>query len=280
VNAMAVAQGSHTVPPELLKSYTVGVKNRFMENRLQLNAAAYYYDYSNKSAQVVSDGRLGRDAQVYEDELVDPDGNPFDATGNGTIGAHELLGGASGSDPWIQQFGAFESIGLDVTADWLLTAKDRVTLGVSYLDAEWSDLTLEYYWHNASDGSAYWPNDGRSFNGETNTNSPQFTLTGSYEHDFQLGAFGTLVPHVDLMYKTDYYLDLAPINYPVNYQEAYYTVNANATFTSTSGVWSVNAYIKNATNYAAKNFWMNMAGTASLGISDPRTYGAVLSVRF
>jgi hypothetical protein len=37
--------------------------------------------------------------------------------------------------------------------------------------------------------------------------------------------------------------------------------------------------VKNATNYAAKDFFISM-GTSSLGISDPRTYGVVLSVKF
>jgi len=280
VNAMAVSQGSgHTIPPEQLKAYSVGAKNRFLGNTLQLNAAAYYYDYSNKSAQVVSDGRLGRDAVVYEDELRDPDGNLYDFGANGIAGDHQLLSGANASDPWIQQFGAFRSIGVDLSADMVLSAKDRVSLGLSYLNAEWSDLTMHFFMQRAN-GTHLWPNDGRSFNGATNTNSPTYTVTASYEHDFELGSFGTLVPHADIMYKDSYVLDLAPINYPLNYQEAYYIINGNIAFTSASGMWSLNAYIKNATNYAAKNFWMNMAGTASLGITDPRSYGAVLSVKF
>jgi iron complex outermembrane recepter protein len=280
VNAMAVSQGSgHTIPPEQLKAYSVGAKNRFLGNTLQLNAAAYYYDYSNKSAQVVSDGRLGRDAVVYEDELRDPDGNLYDFNADGIVGNHALLSGANASDPWIQQFGAFRSIGVDISADWVLSAKDRVSLGLSYLNAEWSDLTMDFFMQKA-DGTHFWPNDGRSFNGATNTNSPTYTVTASYEHDFELGSFGTLVPHADIIYKDSYVLDLAPINYPLNYQESYYIINGNIAFTSASGRWSVNAYIKNATNYAAKNFWMNMAGTASLGITDPRTYGAVLSMKF
>jgi iron complex outermembrane recepter protein len=280
VNAMALSQASgHSIPPEQLKAYSVGAKNRFLGNTLQLNAAAYYYDYSNKSAQVVSDGRLGRDSTVRESDLRDPNGNLYDFNANGTAGDNEVLTGGNATDPWIQQFGSFRSIGVDVSADWVLTAKDRVSLGISYLNAEWSDLTMHFFMQKA-DGTHFWPNDGRSFNGATNTNSPTYTVTASYEHDFELGSFGTLVPHVDMVYKDSYVLDLAPINYPLNYQEAYYIVNGNVTFNSASGMWSVNGYIKNATNYAAKNFWMNMAGTASLGITDPRTYGAVLSVKF
>jgi hypothetical protein len=59
--------------------------------------------------------------------------------------------------------------------------------------------------------------------------------------------------------RTNYVPDYSAINYPMNYQEAYYVLNGSVTFTHSSGKCNVNAYIKNATNYAAKNFWMNMA---------------------
>jgi iron complex outermembrane recepter protein len=282
VNAMAVAQGKGTVPPEELKAFTVGAKNRFFENKLQLNAAAYLYDYSNKSAQVSGDGRLGRDSQVYEDMIVDPDGNFMDFDGDGSAGDPEDRISDQNSDPWIQQYGAFRSYGVDLTADWLVSSKDRVNIGISYLNATWSDLTLEYYWQTAPayGGGHFWPTDGNDYSGRRNTYAPYWTLNGGYEHDFTLGSLGSLVPRIDLMYKTDYVMDYSTLNYPMNYQENYYTVNGSLTFNHSSGKWTFNAYIKNATNYAAKNFWMNMAGTNTLGISDPRTYGGVLSVRF
>lgn len=37
-----------TFDPETVTSYEVGSKNRFLDNRLQFNAAAYYYDYKNQ----------------------------------------------------------------------------------------------------------------------------------------------------------------------------------------------------------------------------------------
>jgi hypothetical protein len=75
-------------------------------------------------------------------------------------------------------------------------------------------------------------------------------------------------------------LDFGTTNYPYNYQEPHYIINGNVTYTHSSGKWSLNAYIKNAMNYAVKTFWQNNAGSYSLGLNDPRTYGAVLSVRF
>jgi len=45
VNFMADATEERPVPPEELTAYTVGVKNRFLNDKLQLNAAVYFYDY-------------------------------------------------------------------------------------------------------------------------------------------------------------------------------------------------------------------------------------------
>jgi iron complex outermembrane recepter protein len=274
----AVNRGGRTQPPEKLKAYTVGAKNRFMENKLQLNASAYYYYYENKSANMSADGNLNT-GDVYEDELADPDGNPVDVNGINGPGEHVLITGGMNLDPWNGQWGAFRTIGVDVSAEWLPTSKDRVTLGISYLNAEWSDLVIKYYWQKA-DGGHFWATDGKSYNGYTNTYSPTWTITASYEHNFELGSYGMLVPHVDAQYKSDYRMDFLPANYRITYQEPYFIYNGSVTFTHASGRWTLNAYVKNATDYAAKNFYGSTGGGASFGISDPRTYGGVLSIKF
>jgi iron complex outermembrane recepter protein len=274
-------QGPRTMPPEQLKSYSVGVKNRFLQNTLQLNASAYYYNYANKMAEMTDEGRIGQDAVVYEDELADPDGNPVDVNGNDVYGEHVQITGMSGQDPWYGQWGAFSTIGADVSAEWLATSKDRVTLNISYLDAKWSDLTIVYYWQKASayGGGHFWSTDGKNYDGVTNTYSPKWTITASYEHNFMLGSYGILLPHIDAQYKSSYIMDPKTTNYPMAYQEPYYIYNGSVTFTHSSGIWSLNAYVKNATNYAAKTFWVRLQ-SSNFGINDPRIYGAILSVKF
>ncbi len=292
VNAMAISQnttgGDKTTPPEELKAYTIGAKNRFLGNRLQLNAAAYYYDYKNKSFQGSEDGRFGRgatvDEAVYQTDLnndgdmIDTNNAATDLNSDGdTADPGEQAGQLAGkdiSDPWIQQFGNFRSYGLDLSTDWVISGKDRLNLSVSYLNAKWTDAVVVFYWKNI------WPSDGNDYSGSKNTNSPTWSVTGSYEHSFELASWGALVPHVDVQYKSSYVLDFGETNYPYNYQEPYYMINGNITYSHSSGKWSLNAYVKNATNYAVKTFWQNNAGTYSLGLNDPRTYGGVFTVRF
>jgi iron complex outermembrane recepter protein len=280
------------IPPEKALTYTVGAKNRFFDNKLQLNAAAYYYDYQN--VQVQASG-LSNSTGTWEDEVVDPDGNPVDLNSNGVYGEHVLIinagppgggappPGAGGySDPWEQfQYGAFRTIGVDVSADWIITSRDKINLAVTYLNSKWTDCVINAYLHwapeyQASNGYYYWPGDGMDYNGMTRTFSPAWTTNFGYEHNFELGTFGTLIPHIDFMYKTNYVLSFLPSEYPLNYQESYYTIDGNVTLAHSSGKWSLNAYIRNATNYAAKN----MYGMGGMSITTPRTYGTVLSVKF
>jgi iron complex outermembrane receptor protein len=313
VNAMAVSQTAggvdKTVPPEELKSYTVGTKNRFFSNRLQLNVSAFYYDYQNKNFEGSEDGRLGGGGpppdpnapptpatpiNEWDSEYwhTDPttgeevqgtdfnnDGDLKDTTvtddpGNLYTGDSEQDQLGDISDPWIQQFGDFESYGVDISADVMITGRDRLNLSVSYMHTEWTDAVVSYYW------PWLWETEGKSYNGESNTFSPTWSANASYRHNFTLGSFGTLVPQIDVQYQSKYKLSFSTELDGINWQEEHYILNSSLSFTHSSNMWSVNAYVKNATDYAVKTFWMNQAGSYSLGLGDPRTYGAVLSVKF
>jgi iron complex outermembrane recepter protein len=281
VNALAMQQGNKSIKPEMLKAYTVGAKNRFLDNKLQLNAAAYYYDYANKSAPLTEAGRQTGDQIILEDMIVTPDGTPVDYNGVNGPGEHVELGRVN--DLWSQQSGAFRTVGVDISADWVLTSKDRLNLGISYLDAKWRELKFDFYYklapvYNNGVIGFLWPEDGRDYSGYTNIYSPKWTITSSYEHNFELGIHGMLVPHIDIQYKTKFVLDYTDRSYVLSYQEPYYLVNGSFLFTHSSGIWTFNVYVKNATNYAAKNFWNLQQST--LGISDPRTFGGVLTMKY
>jgi hypothetical protein len=56
--------------------------------------------------------------------------------------------------------------------------------------------------------------------------------------------------------------------------------NANMAYNAPSGKWTLSAYVNNIENYAEKRTYMNAGGQGMLDIGDPRTYGAVLSVKF
>jgi len=272
------------IPPERAKTFTLGAKNRLFDNRVQLNGSAYYYDYQN--VQVQASGLGSRSNGVYEDEVVDADGNPVDLNDDNQT-THTLIvdaggpgGGQGYEDPWSQfQYGQFRTIGVDLSMDWIITSSDKMNFAVTYLDSKWQDCKINAYLKKLdANGNVVplWEGDGLDYEGMTRTFSPKWTANLGYEHNFLLGTFGSLIPHIDFMYKTHYVLSFLPSDFPWGYQESYYTADGNITLSHASGRWSLNAYIKNAMDYAAKT----MYGMGSMSITDPRTYGAVLSVKF
>ena len=257
-------------PPEELNSYTLGAKTRFLDNKLQMNIAAYYYDYENYSAgdQVTAYvGVLNDDGSVNE--------SAFDSTATETD---------DGSSTW----GDGRMIGIDLSATAIITAKDILNLSVSYAKSEWTDLYFDYEndWKVVNVGpgeTATIDNiealENVSYNGKSMTASPEWTINLGYSHRFSLWNGGSLEGKVDGRYKSSYQLTWKDADYPYNYQEGFYTVDLSTTYNNPTGLWSLSAYVRNLTDYAEKRMYMGDP-QYEMTISSPRTYGAVLSMRF
>ena len=233
-------------------SYQVGAKNRFLDNKLQLNATAFYYDYSNFD--------IGNVYSKY-DTWTTP-GETITYSGQG-IGDAILYG-------------------LDLSSDYVLTGNDRVNFSLSYLNAEVDAVTITYTYQGQE--SPDFPSEtldaGKSLN-----NAPELSIVAGYEHRFDLPSGATITPAINLRYTSKYYLEFYPdsSNIPatmdvdkVNTEPSSIMGDFSINYSHSSGKWSLNAYIKNITNHAQKNGIMR----GDLRLGAPRTYGAVLSVNF
>jgi iron complex outermembrane receptor protein len=98
--------------PEHLTAYEVGSKNRFLDNRLQLNLASYYYDY--------------RDYQVSYTGLLFPD-DPNGPIITRTTNAKKAV-----------------NYGAEGELLFALTNHDRVNANVSWLHATYENLQLQF----------------------------------------------------------------------------------------------------------------------------------------
>lgn len=96
--------------PEKLKAYTLGAKNRFWENKLQLNIATYYYDYKNFAVTDSVETTIGD--EIYRENASD--------LANGYM------------------------YGLDLETSAILTQKDTLNLSVSYIKSQWDELCFDY----------------------------------------------------------------------------------------------------------------------------------------
>jgi iron complex outermembrane receptor protein len=67
---------SNEVKPEELKSYTVGLKSRWLDDRLQINNEAYYYDFHNLIIQAYSISLPYND--IFNGDKIEIYGDQFD----------------------------------------------------------------------------------------------------------------------------------------------------------------------------------------------------------
>jgi len=266
-DSMAMKNNIGTRPPEKLTAYTIGEKTRLFDNTLQLNGSVYYYDYQDKFVQENGKGRGN-----YTEEQLRADGY-WDLVdqGRGQVSATDGLTYYSVEDPGFHGWGDAHTIGLDASASWVASAKDMVEFSVSYLDMKWTRLRFIYLFKK------YFPDT--NYDGQTGPNAPKLSMTASYEHNFDIGSYGTLTPHIDVQHKSKFDLTFDTSDSPYyGHQEAYFLWNASAAFNHSSGKWSLNAIVKNITNYAVKRSYDK--DNSSLMIGDPRTYNVTLSVKF
>jgi iron complex outermembrane recepter protein len=262
---------NETLPPEKLKAFTFGSKNRFLDKTLQLNASGFYYLYSNFNASDMVTGWVGS----YPPTQFELD-NSFLFTKMG--------------DPGGSQFGKGTWYGLDVQSTYLISGIDTVNLNFSYLHSEWTDLVFNYT-------SEYILTSGfmetpvasdvipgrtapKSLNGTPMTFSPEYTVALSYTHKFNFESGASIDARLDTKYKSAYEMSWRhEKDYPNNFQEAFINGDATAIYYSADGKWNFSAYCKNLRDYAEKRSWFGEPGN-ELRVGPPRTFGGVISVKF
>jgi iron complex outermembrane receptor protein len=125
------------VVQEKLDSYEIGIKASLLDNTMQLNAAAFYYDYTDKqllSKTITIFGALGALANVPEAEVT---GAEFDLLWAPIDGLF-LSAGASYTDTEIKKFTGYNQLGVQGDmkgSDFPLTPEFQATAMANY---EWS----------------------------------------------------------------------------------------------------------------------------------------------
>jgi iron complex outermembrane recepter protein len=272
---MANASGQHQ-PPEQLTAYTVGSKNRFLNNKLQVNASAYLYQYKNRQANQMkvaynvlrNDSRLKEYNGVFDSNYDANSTDPYGTRYN-TDGSVAQLGNGEVHDMNSQGWGDFRNVGLDISTSWMISTSDKVDLNFSYMHSRWTNLVFNYQY------PLFFPKE--VFNGQKDTYAPSYTEKLSYTHNFDLWNGGSISARLDATFQSSFILSWSVQDDPYRYQEAHHMLDLSGTYSDPSGKWTLTGYVKNLENYAVKTAYMQMGG---LMISDPRTYGGVLSVKF
>jgi len=270
VEQEAMQWDGSTLPAQKMKAYTAGSKNRFMGNKLQLNASAYYYTYKNRVFQAMQFPTVSpSNGFAYCDPNAEP-GDPNYAAD--CMGFRPDEGG--------RVPGNLTMKGADIQTSWIITPKDKMDVSVSYLDSWIGHMVANYEF---KDQPYAWP-ENADFSNREPTYSPKWTVSLNYSHNFSLGNAGVITARYDTKYQSAFELDWWEFRGGIDQrgyktQEAHRIDNFTAVYAHPGGKWTLSSYVKNIWNYAEKRF-MNAMGVYNMTIGPPRTYGGILSVRY
>lgn len=201
--------------PEELVAYELGSKNRFLENRLQMNMEVYYYNYDNLQAQASQ--------TIYIGDTGD------------TANMMAILNAEEGTNK-----------GAEIEIDYLLTQNDRVIGSIAYSKAEYGTFILPA---NVIAGTT----EPFDMTGRPVSWCPEWSGTLAYEHSWLLDNGASVTGRVDTKISDGYYATVEQYLAGA-WQESYTKSNANVTYSNPEGTWSTSVWIKNIENDAQKTW--------------------------
>ena len=253
----------NTFAPETLTAYTIGTKNRFLGNQLQVNVEGFYWDYTDQQITFVG-GVLA--------------GNGIFSNGGVTVNA-----------------GKSRIFGADLDLRFAPTANDLFSANVQYLNGKYDSLLTANFSGPGNPiptgctvvGSRLanpGVNNARFFDtdcsGKPTVQSPKWIANLSYEHTFELGNNLDLVAGARTSLSSSYFLSITFEE--EQKQGSFMTSDAFLTLQSADETWSLTGFVNNiedevifarAGNRPILNF-----SVATL--RPPRTYGVRLGYRF
>lgn len=252
----------NTFAPEKLTAYTIGTKNRFLGNRLQINVEGFYWDF--------------RDQQITYVGGIQ--------TGSGVVS-----GGVT------TNAGKATVYGVELETLFAVTRLDQITANAQYLHSQYDSLTYQALsptgapLRNACGltpgplANPGVPTDFSRFytvncSGRPTINAPRWTADFGYQHTFELGEL-ELVAAGRVRFESSRYMELTYL--PEARQGAYETGDVSLTLRS-PGSWSVTGYVNNVTNKTVleATTLKPLADVVYGAPAPPRTYGVRASYAF
>ena len=249
----SLSTGYQIYKPEYIDAYTIGVKNRFLDNRLQLNLETFVWNY--------------RDQQINH------------------LGVD--LAGQQGQ--FTQNIGHSVEEGAEAETRYLLTPDTVLSADVQYLDASYGSFSYQAPLGTpaqpvlTSCAQAVLPSAPmvRTVNcsGKQVFNAPKWTLNLGVEQTLHLGDYN-LVGSAETQYKTSRYIGFEYL--PSELQTPTWQTNLELTFTPVVGPWSLQMYVHNVEDerYAVNANLFTFGNLLTYSTSPPRTFGGRVSLKF
>lgn len=246
----SAAVGYDTYDPEYITAYTLGLKNRFFDNRLQLNIEAFRWQYRNQQISAVTYDKAGQAGLI------------------------------------IQNIGSTRIQGVEVSASAAVTANTVLSADLQYLDAEARSFAYEQANLGAppltgcpsalASGGAVYKVDCAGYPA---FNSPRWTMNLSAEHTIPVGEH-QIVLSANTQYRAERYVGFAYLD--AQLVPSSWLSNAQVSFGPQDEKWLVAAFVRNIENNRTVTYSYThpLANSVANGSSAPRTYGVRANMRF
>lgn len=257
-----VGAANNTFQPEELTAFTVGSKNRFLANRLQINLEAFYWKYRDQQISFVGP------VQVFS--------NTFTAGGT-TVNA-----------------GNARFFGVEAELQFAPTRNDVFSANVLYNNTKYNSLNFIAISAGGGplrSGCAVAPDTSRvvtaparlfavDCEGRPGLNAPKWSGTVSYEHTFNLSGGFDLVLGARSRLSSSYYTALDYL--PEQRENGFTQTDAFLTLQGPDNRWSLSGFVNNIEDSTVINGSVSrpVLQTVYVTLAPPRTYGVRASLRF
>ena len=197
--------------PQKSRSFEIGVKSRFLDNKVQLNLAGYQAKYTDL-------------ATTFQIPNPASPGAVLTLSSNG---------------------GTIDASGLEVSLDLIPVDRMRVSAAVSFMKAEYGKFGLNLP-QQVQNGIAP-TNRFVDLTGQRPPYTPKVTFAASARYDFAL-ASGTLTPHIQSRYSGAYSAAGGLPYDPAGQQASFTQTDFRLMWKPNKGNWSLEVFVENIEN--------------------------------
>ena len=227
--------------PETTTEYELGSKNRFLNNRLQINGDVYY-SYT-RNVQETNSAYLNNVPPVVPNfALV------------------------------VENIGSLSSYGVELNGTLALTPADRLSASLTYAQGTYGSAPFRGTTPTLA------PTVFNIPAGETAIDVPAYTGLLGYEHTWNFNGGDTLVFSANSKLSTRYHLVIASSNSD-DIQPAFTSTDLGLSYTLHRSNVVLRGYVKNLEDKAV-NVYGEAPGQNVYGVLPPRTYGGSVTVSF
>jgi len=269
-NASAqIARDVSPAEPETIDAFEAGLRGRWLDGRLALGLALFYYLYADYQVFVV------------EDDLGAPP-------------AYQII---NANDAEV--YGAEFDLRAEPLVGWVPQALDQLVLTgrLGWLESQFLDFSNEIFRSVVLDWGP--PTVSKTvgiqvdYSGNQLINSPRLKASLSAEWTIDLGRWGAWIPRYDFAWSDDVFFDAteghgSPDEFGNVYlpdytagQRAFWLHNARLAYRTPGGNIEVAAWVRNFTDEVYKTFAFDASTFSDVVINyvgEPRTWGVSLSV--